>query len=197
MSVTVSRSMLRRTSRSSAVAITSDKRQTAQEMWKTIMDVLESIGAVPKRARLMTDLSRFKTKPRDGARIVRDGKHYQVRRGKLIEYETLNPTKSKKRRPSFEAHWAKFPKYWKTALRWTTRVSTFNLALAILFEAAKLELMGKRGEKITLSSAMTGMPRNCRRRAIKELVKLDLITVEQHGKEAPKALPKHIPKKGG
>ena len=146
----------------------------------------------------MTDLSRFKTKLRDGARIVKDGKHYQVRQGKLIEYETLNPTESKKANPSFEAHWAKFPKYWKTALRRTKRVSTFNLALAILFEAAKLELTGKRGEKITLSSAMTGgMPRNCRLRAIRELVKLDLITVEQYGKEAPRALPKHIPKKGG
>ena len=125
----------------------------------------------------MTDLSRFKTKLRNGARIVRDGKHYQVRQGKLIEYETLNPTESKERRPSFEAHWAKFPKYWKTALRQTTRVSTFNLALAILFEAAKLELMGKRGEKITLSSAVTGMSRNCRRKAIRELVKLDLIAI--------------------
>ena len=29
-----------------------DKRKKAQEMWNTILEVLESIGAVPKRARL-------------------------------------------------------------------------------------------------------------------------------------------------
>jgi hypothetical protein len=141
----------------------------------------------------MTDLSRFKTKRREGNRVAINGKHYQVRRGRFIEYETLNPIEPKKPRAGFQARWAKLPKYWVEALRRVNQANTLKLALRILFETTTLELEGKRGVRITLSSGMTGMPRSSRKRAVRELVKLDLIDVEQRGREAPRVLAKHIP----
>jgi hypothetical protein len=57
------------------------------------------------------------------------------------------------------------------------------LAYMILFEAFKREQIG--GE-IVLSKSMTGMSRTSRRRAMKELVKLKLIKIEQNGSEAPR-----------
>ena len=128
----------------------------------------------------VTDLSRFKTKPRPPP-------------GGVATLKSRVP--AKKRRAPFEARWAKLPRYWAVALQRITQANTFKLAMKILLEAANLELRNERGERIVLSKAMTGIPRNSRRRAIQELVKLDLIDVEQHGKEAPRALPKHIPAK--
>jgi hypothetical protein len=75
----------------------------------------------------------------------------------------------------------KLPWRWAKALRQSKRVSTYQLAHAILFEAFKREQVG--GE-IVLSAAMTGMPRNTRKRAIRELIKLKLIKVEQNGNGA-------------
>jgi hypothetical protein len=55
------------------------------------------------------------------------------------------------------------------------------LALEILFEAFKREHVG--GE-IVVSSTMTGMPGESRRRSARELVELGLVETEQNGREA-------------
>jgi hypothetical protein len=99
---------------------------------------------------------------------------------------------AKKKSAAFSLEWAKFPKKWEVALRQTTNASTYRLALAVLFEAAELEIKGRKGEKITLSSALTGMTRNARLRATQELTKLGLLETELNGNKAPRVLPQHI-----
>jgi hypothetical protein len=127
--------------------------------------------------------------------VYKNGKRYVNRQGRLIE---LGPDETKatvKKGAPFSIEWAKFPRRWEIALRKSKRVSTYQLALVILFEASNLEIKGRGGEKITLSSAVTGMPRNTRANAIKELVEFNLIEVEQNGKEAPRVYLKHGGKK--
>jgi Fic family protein len=87
----------------------------------------------------------------------------------------------KKKRKPFKAEWVKLPMRWAKALRRSKRVSTYQLAVAILFEAFKRNHVG--GE-IVLSSTMTGMSRETKRRAANELVELGLIKLKQDGKAA-------------
>jgi hypothetical protein len=58
---------------------------------------------------------------------------------------------------AFKAEWVKLSWRWAKALQRSSSVSTYRLALAILFEAFKQE---QRNEEIVLSAAMTGMPRS-------------------------------------
>jgi hypothetical protein len=68
---------------------------------------------------------------------------------------------------------------WREALRRAKCAgSTYDLALTILFEAFKREHVG---DEIVLSAKLTGMPRDTRRRAARELVKLGLIKLRQTG----------------
>jgi hypothetical protein len=109
---------------------------------------------------------------------------YVMRQGRRIEVETLDigiATKSK--RKPFKAQWVKLPVQWAKALRRSKSASTYQLAHAILFEAFKREHTG--GE-IVLSSVATGMPRNTKSRAARELVELGLIKIKQKGKESLK-----------
>ena len=119
---------------------------------------------------------------------------YVWRDGRRIETVSSCKVPKKKSMP-FEIKWAKFPKRWEVALRQTKKVSTYQLALAILFQASKNRANKyERDEKIiTLSLAVTGMSRNNRMRAARELVKFGLIEVEQRGREAMRVSPKHIP----
>jgi hypothetical protein len=109
---------------------------------------------------------------------------YVMRHGKRIAVETLetNVTPIKKRAP-FKVDWVKFPRQWVEALRQSRSASTYQLALAILFEAYKRKHVG--GE-IVLSSMMVKMSRNSKSLATKELVKLGLIRIKQNGRQAPR-----------
>jgi Fic family protein len=109
---------------------------------------------------------------------------YVMRHGKRIEVEVLDSgVTQKKRRKPFKAQWVKLPRQWVEALRRSKSMGTYQLALAILFEAFKREHCG--GE-IVLSSAVTKMPRSTRRRATKELVKLGLIKTHKNGSQSPR-----------
>jgi hypothetical protein len=111
---------------------------------------------------------------------------YVTRHGRRIAVETLEPRASlKKKRKPFKARWVKFPLRWVEALRQSKSVATHRLAHTILLEAFKREQVG--GE-IILSSAVTGMARNTKMKAVKELVELGLIEIEQDGKQASKVI---------
>jgi hypothetical protein len=94
---------------------------------------------------------------------------YVMRNGRRIEVETADSsTIPKKRRKPFKAEWTKLPRHWVEALQQSKSARTIQLAHAILFEAFKREHVG--GE-IVLSSTVTGMPGETRRRAAHELKK--------------------------
>jgi hypothetical protein len=75
----------------------------------------------------------------------------------------------------------KLPDYWIEQLQNSNSPGTFKLALRILKEAFKRSYVG--GE-IVLSSGTTGLSRKVRFKAVKELVKLGLIEIEQNGNQA-------------
>lgn len=108
--------------------------------------------------------------------------NHVMRRGKRIDVETIEaPTNSQGKRAPFKAQFVKLPLRWAEALRRSKSVSTYRLALIILFEAFKRKHTG--GEVI-LSSAVVGMPRCTKMRATKELVELGLIETNQIGRQA-------------
>lgn len=110
--------------------------------------------------------------------------------GKTIAVGTV-PSKPapKKRRKSFEAEWVKFPARWAKALQQSKSAATYQLALAILFEAFRQK---KRGGEIVLSSVVTGMSKETRRRAANELIEFNLIEVERKGHRALRVTKMHI-----
>jgi hypothetical protein len=109
-----------------------------------------------------------------------------MRLGQRIEVETIDTGLSlpTKRRP-FKAQWARFPLRWFEALQRSKSASTYQLALVILFEGFKREQVG--GE-IVLSMEVTKMPSTTRIRATKELVRLGLIEVSRHGRQAARVI---------
>jgi hypothetical protein len=111
---------------------------------------------------------------------------YVMRHGKRIEIETLNTGTSspRKHKPPFKAQWVKFPLQWVEALQHSKSVSTYQLALVILFEAFKIEAFKRKERDIVLSSTVTKMSRNTKMRAARELVDLGLIEIKQIGSQA-------------
>ena len=112
---------------------------------------------------------------------------YVFRHGKRIEVETAYPVIPQTRRKSFEPQWVKLPRHWYTALKRSKSASTYELALAILWEAFK-DRNRTHGRVVILSTEITQMPGNSRRRATEELVKFGLIQIEEQasGKRATK-----------
>jgi hypothetical protein len=98
-------------------------------------------------------------------------------RGQPLEVEVITPAAQ---REPFKAKFVQVPLWWVEMLQHRSG-STYHLALKILDEAFKRKHIG--GEVI-LSSEMTGMSREMRRRAIRELVQLALIEIEQDGNRA-------------
>ncbi len=98
--------------------------------------------------------------------------NYVVRHGRRVEVDALETGATKAPRKPFKAEWVKFPLRWVEALQRSKSVSTYQLALAIIVEAFKREHVG--GE-IVLASTVTGMPKNTRIRAAKEMVELGMI----------------------
>src|SRR5712691_8639406 len=94
---------------------------------------------------------------------------------------------AKKKRKAFDADWAKFPQRWAKALRRARSAgATYELAISILFKAVECEYTG---QEIVLSSEMTGMLKNTRIRAAKELVKLRLIKLyRRSGSQASRVI---------
>ena len=106
---------------------------------------------------------------------------YVMRHGRRIAVETLETNLAPKRKHApFKVDWIKFPSHWAEALRQSRSASTYQLALALLFEAYKRKHLG--GE-IVLSNVMMKMSRNTKNLAMKELVKLGLIQIKRNGKQ--------------
>jgi hypothetical protein len=107
---------------------------------------------------------------------------YVIRKGRRIEVETFEPggPPPKKR---FKPRFVMVPMRWMVALKRTRSVNAYRLALLILAEAFKDR---HRTGKVCLSTAVTEMSRETKRRAAKELMKLGLIEVEKTGKQVLK-----------
>jgi hypothetical protein len=108
----------------------------------------------------MIDLNRFKTKTKPDKVYRRD---------------------SKRSKQPFKVEFVRVPIHWVKQLTQAHCLATYKLALHILGEAFRQQYFG--GE-IILSTDATGLPREARRRAIRELVGLKLIQVQQDGNQA-------------
>ena len=86
---------------------------------------------------------------------------------------------TQKKSGPFKVEWVKLSTRWAETLGGSNG-STYELAIAILFEAFKRKHVG--GD-VMLSSVVTGMPRNTKMRAARKLVELGLIRIEQKGGE--------------
>src|SRR5438128_1771346 len=108
-----------------------------------------------------------------------------MRHDKHIEIETLE-TKAPKKRKLFVSRWKwiKLPRHWVSSLAGAKSAgSTYELAIIILIEAFKRKPIGRK--LILTSKATNWMPTTTRKRAVKELVELGLIQIEQDSHKAP------------
>lgn len=101
--------------------------------------------------------------------------------GKTFHPAAGGPASKKKTRKPFRAQWVRLPMEWVETLDRATSKHTIKLAHRVLIEAFRQKHIG--GE-IALSAAVTRMPHSTRARAIRELVELGLIEVEQTGRRA-------------
>jgi hypothetical protein len=107
---------------------------------------------------------------------------YVYRHGKKIAVDAINTTTpANKKCKRFGVSFVKLPDFWIERLRHARKVSTVTLAHVILLEDFKRQHLG--GE-IILSTEITGLPRQVRARAVKELRELGLIETQQHGNRA-------------
>ena len=120
------------------------------------------------------DLDKFKSKPAG----------HVVRGGKRIEVETLEPKKAPKRRKPFKVRWVKTPTEWARRLRGKGGAA-HELALYVLERDFECK---QKGGEIILSTTATGLQRMARARAVKILVNLGLIGIEQLGNQAAKVI---------
>jgi hypothetical protein len=110
-------------------------------------------------------------------------KQYVTRYGKKIEVVDVDtrhaPKKSK--RKQFKPEWIKVPIHWVEALQQSRSPKASELAHIILIEDFKNH---RNGKEIVLSTDVTGMPRNTKVKAVKELVRLGLIKAHFNGNQA-------------
>jgi hypothetical protein len=106
--------------------------------------------------------------------------NYVYRHGKRIAVDTINTTMPTRKRKPFAVCFVQLPDYWIQQLQKSNSPGTFKLAHSILKEAFRRQHVG--GE-IVLSTEVTGLSRKVRWRAVKKLVKLGLIEIEQNGNQ--------------
>lgn len=103
------------------------------------------------------------------------------RHGQRIAVETIRTAAPARERKPFEVSFVKLYSCWIDRLERSENPGTFKLFLRIL----KLDFMRRiTGGELVLSTKATGLSRKVRSRAIKELVKLRLIEIEQTGNQA-------------
>jgi hypothetical protein len=110
---------------------------------------------------------------------------YVHRHGKKIAVDIINTTTPIKERRPFAVRFVKLPDYWIEQLQKSTNPGTLKLALRILKEAFKRQYLG---EELVLSTESTRLSRKVRYRAVKELVQLGLIEIEQRGNRATRVI---------
>jgi hypothetical protein len=111
--------------------------------------------------------------------------NYVYRHGKKIAVETLNTGTPIRKRKPFAVRFVKLPDYWIEQLQQSNNPGTLKLALRILKEAFKRQYLG---EEIVLSTEITRLSRKVRCRAVKELIQLGLIEIEQRGNRATRVI---------
>jgi hypothetical protein len=111
--------------------------------------------------------------------------NYVYRYGKRIAVDTLNTGTPIRKRKPFAVSFVLLSEYWIEQLQKSKSPGTFKLALRILKEAFKCRYVG--GE-IVLSTAVTRLSRKIRLKAVKELVKLGLIKIEQNGNQTTRVI---------
>ena len=99
--------------------------------------------------------------------------------------DTLNTGTPIKKRKPFAGRFVMLSDFWIEQLQKSNNPGTFKLAHRILKEAFQRRYLG--GE-IVLSTAATGLSRKVRFVAVKELVGLGLIEVEQNGNRATRVI---------
>ena len=114
---------------------------------------------------------------------------YSPALGRRVAVEALRTSEQppRQKRKPFKVNWFKHPTWWVEVMR-DASAGAHLLASIILIEDFRCEYT--KGD-IVLSSEMTGMSQTTRRRAVKELVELGLITVKQIGNEAPLVVTVH------
>jgi predicted transcriptional regulator len=103
------------------------------------------------------------------------------RHGQRIAVETVSTATPVRERKPFNVSFVKFYDYWIKRLEQSKNPGTFKLFLRILKADFKRQITG--GE-LVLSTEATGLSRKVRSRAIRELVELGLIEIEQNGNQA-------------
>src|SRR5262249_3252233 len=103
------------------------------------------------------------------------------RYGKRIAVVAITAAPPPKRRNPFKVQFVKLPGFWMERLERSNSPGTFKLAHCILREEFKRQHVG--GE-IVLSTEATGLSRKVRSKAVKELVGLGLIKIDQRGNQA-------------
>jgi hypothetical protein len=106
---------------------------------------------------------------------------YVRRQGKRIEVDIVDVGTPTKRRKPFEVQFVKLPNLWIERLEQSNKPGTFKLAHKILKEEFRRQHFG--GD-IVLSTEVTGLSRKVRSQAVKELVELGLVEIEQNGNQA-------------
>ena len=106
---------------------------------------------------------------------------YVMRNGRRIEVETLPSSVVPKKHRPFEYRWVKLPRHWISGLARSNSASTFKLAHIILIEMFKDR---RQTGWVTLSTEVTGMPRQTKIRAVRELVELGLIEAKWQARRA-------------
>lgn len=106
---------------------------------------------------------------------------YVYRHGKRIAVDTIKNSRPAEKRKPFEVRFVKLSNYWMERLERSNNPGTFKLAHRILKEAFKRQYVG--GE-IVLSTEATELSRKVRSKAVKELIGLGLIEIEQNGNRA-------------
>jgi hypothetical protein len=107
--------------------------------------------------------------------------NYVDRHGRKLAVDSIHIATPMRKRKPFEVQFVKVPANWIKQLERSKSPGTFKLAHRILREAFKRKYVG--GE-IVLSTEATGLSRKVRSKAIKELVLLGLIEIDQKGNQA-------------
>jgi hypothetical protein len=114
------------------------------------------------------------------------GKSFQQRFCSKPENVPLQATATKKWRRRF----VRMPWSWVERLQKVKRVSTYRLALVLVYEDWR-----SGGKPITLSNVFThaeGLSRRSKWRAIADLESLGLIQVKRHQRRAPRVVLQHL-----
>jgi hypothetical protein len=110
---------------------------------------------------------------------------YTYRHGKQIAVDTITTAPPARKRSPFKPQFVKLPDSWMQRLERSNSPGTFKLAHCVLREAFKRQHVG--GE-IILSTEVTGLSRKVRSKAVKELVELGLIEINQEGNQAVRVM---------